>query len=251
MRHEWELLELSLKKLSGILPDRPENMLEIYRRDGSGWQCVREDDGLYYCLFSFQDKKIPAERMVLLVYEENTVIADLAALHCSQNVLMNSVPLYDGLSSESDWMYLEHYVLCGCLYPDEPYPFCENSSGRFFEGEALIYSNAYVTRRVRRRGIFCRMESMARSFALRRCSGLVRLGAVFSMDPDIACYGPDTTDEPYIYSFEKDEPDRLRNAEIAKKVGYHPLRLELEDPADVRDGTKLWFCIRIENSVML
>jgi len=66
------------------------------------------------------------------------------------------------------------------------------------------------------------------------------------MDPDIACFGPDAKDEPYYYSFEADEPVRLRNAEIAERLGFTPLRLELENPEQETDGTRLWFCVRSE-----
>jgi hypothetical protein len=67
-----------------------------------------------------------------------------------------------------------------------------------------------------------------------------------SMDPDIPCLGPDTKEEPYYYTFEKDEPVRLLNAEIAEHVGFRPLRLEPDHPETETDGTKLWFCIRKE-----
>ena len=85
-----------------------------------------------------------------------------------------------------------------------------------------------------------------KEYALRKNTGMAKLYTVLSMDPDIACYGPDAKDEPYYYSFEKDEPVRLQNAAIAEHVGFTPLRLEPDDPEQETDGTKLWFCVRNE-----
>lgn len=248
MNDMFAYLKMSLHRLEKTLPSGAEEMLRHYRFHPEDWK-QETWQGYIFCLFSWKEQE--AERIVLLVYDGDSIAADLAALHCSQDTLMNSTAFYDAVSEESDWMYLEHYVLSQCLYPDLAYPHCMQKDMAGFGGEALLYTNAYVSRGWRRKGIFRHMEEMVRAFSLRKCSGLVRLGAVFAMDPDIACYGPDTPEQPYVYSFEKDEPDRLRNAEIARKLGYVPMRLEETEPETDTDGTKLWFCVRIENSMML
>jgi hypothetical protein len=65
---------------------------------------------------------------VLLVYDEQMrVIADASAVHCSVSALLGSSQLYDELSEESDWMYLEHYTLCGYMFPQYEYPPCKEN----------------------------------------------------------------------------------------------------------------------------
>lgn len=248
MEDVFKYLKLSLHRLEKMLPEDADLMLRNYQSGVGEWiQEIR--DGKTYCMFSWKEDQ--AERIVLLVYDEEMIVADLAALHCSQDMMMNSTSFYDAVSEESDWMYLEHYVLSQFLYPDLEYPYCMKNSFSHFSGEALLYTNAYVSKNWRRMGIFRHMEEMARSFSLRKCTGMVRLGAVIAMDPDIACYGPDTPEQPYVYNYEKDEPDRLRNAEIARKIGYMPIRLDETEPNENPDGTKIWFCVRIENSMIL
>ena len=181
---------------------------------------------------------------------KDIVIADLSAIHCSIDTLMHDETFYDAMSLESDWMYLEHYILSSLLYPDRTYPDF-SAITEDCAGEALLFSNAYVTRTYRRRKIFTNMESMTRSFALRKTRGLSRLASIFALDPDVACYGPDTVKEAYIYNYEKDEPVRQLNAKIAEHIGYQPLKLEETEHHEGDDGTKLWFAVHIEKSMML
>lgn len=212
---------------------------------------IEEDrHGYVYCLFSWEETD--SERIVLLVYDdEMRIIADLSAVHTHVNDLLYSQRLYDELSEESDWMYLEHYTLCGYMFPDLPYPACTETEKQTYEGEALLYSNAYVTRAYRRKGIFSVMLNMSRDFALRKAGGTAVLYSIFSLDPDIAVYGPDAQKEPYHYSFEKDEPVRMVNCQIMKRLGFEPLRLEeTEEDADA-DGTKLWFALRKETDLII
>ncbi len=248
MNTREDLLRIGLKKLEKHIPHPIDEMLTYYQIHKDMW--LEKQHGRYvYLIFAWPEKEY--ERIVLLVFEGKVIIADLAAVHCSQNVLMNSISFYDEMSEESDWMYLEHDILNEMLHPELDYPFCKKGDGRYFVGEALLYTNAYVTRTYRRQGILREMDAMARAFTLRKQTGMVELASIFAMDPDVACYGPDTPDKPYIYSFEQDEPVRLLNAEIAKKIGYEPLRMEEIEPDPEGDGTKLWFCIHRETSVMI
>ena len=242
---ERNYLRLSLHTLHEILPAAPEDFLSAYAADPSRWN-VETISGLVFCLFSFP--VLPeADRVILLVYDkENRIIADAGAYHMSVKTLLESRAVYDYLSEESDWMYLSHYVLCSCLFPAYPYPFCEQDAPAEEEGEVLVYTNAYVSAAFRRQGIFRNMLETMSEHALRGRVGIQTVCSVLSMDPDIACYGPDTRDEPYYYSFEKDEPVRLQNAEIARRIGFVPLRLEPDHPEEETDGTKLWFCVRRE-----
>ena len=54
-----------------------------------------------------------------------------------------------------------------------------------------------------------------------------------------------------IYNYEKDEPVRELNAMIAEKIGYQPLKLEETEHHEEDDGTKLWFAVHLEKSMML
>ena len=238
---EKEYLSLSLHTLRGILPCAPEVLLRRYEEDDTGWSLEVIDD-LVYCLFAFPVLS-RTERICLLVYNRaKEIIADLGAYHTSARAFLEDAELYDYLSRESDWMYLEHYVLSNTVFDSYPYPFCKTKQTAEEDGEVLLYINAYVSEDDRRRGIFRNMIETVSEFALRDSFGIATLSSVMSMDPDIACYGPDTKEEPYYYSFETDEPLRKRNAEIAVKLGMNPVRLEPEIPENETDGTKLWFC---------
>ena len=240
-------IERALTMLEKWLPQSKEELQKHYKEHPEDCDGMWKDD-LYYCLFSWKEKQ--AERIILLVYEKDIVIADLSAIHCSIDTLMHDETFYDAMSLESDWMYLEHYILSSLLYPDRTYPDF-SAITEDCAGEALLFSNAYVTRTYRRRKIFTNMESMTRSFALRKTRGLSRLASIFALDPDVACYGPDTVKEAYIYNYEKDEPVRQLNAKIAEHIGYQPLKLEETEHHEGDDGTKLWFAVHIEKSMML
>ncbi len=240
-------LELSLQRLKRWLPYETGSMMRMYEEEI--FSCsVETIAGQYHaCLFSYPLKEIPAEQIVLLVYDEqDRIIADTNAYHMSVRELLTSVPVYDYLSEESDWMYLEHYVLSGTMFEELPYPYCLTGQDTQEEGEVLIYGNAYVTKAYRRQGIYRTMLEMMRDHAVRNVEAETTVYSVLSMDPDVACYGPDSTDVPYIYSFEKDEPVRMTNRTIAEHTGFEALRLEEDHPEENTDGTKLWFCVRRE-----
>lgn len=243
-------LKSSLKLLEKWLPGDAESMLQ-WLEEHPDHADFEEDAGFrHYCLFSFplldvqgkeysdpslfQDR-VP-ERIILLVYDHSQIIADCSAIHCETKDLHNEqVTAY--LRNESDWMDLEHYTLCGTFFSDDQ---------TVQKGQTLLYSNAYVTVSYRRKGIFTRMIQMMRDHALRNEYGNVFLYSIISLDPDIACYGPDSSDEPYFYSMEQDEPKRLLNAEIMRKLGFMPVRLEETEPSDDDDGSRLWFALRKE-----
>lgn len=239
---ERTYLELSLTKLEEVLPYPREELLRQYESDETLWS-VEQIEDLVFCLFSFS-VTARMKQLVLLVYDDqNRIIADAGACHAGVNAFLEDREIYNYLSEESDWMYLEHYVLSNTMFPNLPYPFCETNQKTEEQGEALLYTNAYVSRAFRRRGIFRTMLETVKEHALQKAAGICTVYTVLSMDPDIACYGPDAVEEPYYYSFEQDEPVRLINAEIARKVGYTPLRLEPDHPEEETDGTKLWFCV--------
>lgn len=226
---------------------------------------IEEINGLMFCLFSFpilmEDGGIVRsiseldhsrlEQILLLVFDGNTIIADCAAVHASMNDIVFWEPAVEYVCTESDWMYLEHYTLCTSAFPKIPYPAPFDEEGAPLKGEALLYNNAYVTTSYRQKGIFANMIQMARDHALRFEEKHTELYSVIALDPDIACYGPDAVDEPYIYSYDKDEPLRQRNCVIMRHVGFVPVKLEELEPQERGDGTKLWFALRHEKDLIV
>ncbi len=244
---ERKYLKLSIDCLGKWLPLSPNEMMNYYADNPLSFSVAEIIKNLHACVFSYPIGSLPMEQIILLVFDEmDRVIADTNAYHIKVEDFLTSMEIYDYLSEESDWMYLEHYIISEMMFPELPYPFCETKtelSG--YEGEVLLYGNAYVSIDFRRKGIFKEMLEMVRDHALRICTGQITIYSAISMDPDVPCYGPDTTDEPYIYTFEKDEPKRKTNAEIAKHVGFTPIKLEELDPDNI-SGTKLWFSIKEE-----
>lgn len=244
-------LEKSLKLLERWLPESVQAMMEEYLskpREEADWNVEEDAHGYVYCVFSWPETG--SERIVLLVYDDGMkIIADCSAVHCSVSDLLSSTALFDELCDESDWMYLSHYTLCAAMFPEVPYP----PSGEKINagGEALLYANAYVTKAFRRQGIFTVMDEIMREFALRSVSGSAVLYTSFSLDPDIAVYGPDAVSTPYHYNFEKDEPDRMRNKTVLEKRGFEVIRLQETEEDPDADGTKLWFAVRRENDVII
>lgn len=244
----------SLRLLEKWLPGNAENLLQWYREHPENTDLEEDADGLAYCLFSYpvlnpdgKECKVPftdaviLERIILLVYDHDQIIADCSALHGSAKSLYDDQNILHYLQSESDWMDLEQYVLSEMFFSDQA----------DLRGEALLYNNAYVTTSYRQKGIFTRMLEMMREHALRNAFGNTVLYTILSLDPDVACYGPDTPDHPYVYSMKQDEPKRLKNAEIMKKLGYLPVRLEESEPSESDDGTKLWFALRKEEDQII
>lgn len=244
-----------------MLPLKAAAMMKWYEQKNDAYN-VEEIDGYVYCLFSFpflQDNggmmRTAAdfafgriEQIFLLVYDKQTIIADCSGIHGSMHDFLFWEPAVEYTCTESDWMYLEHYTLCTSMFPKIPYPApFDQTVKKKIKGEAFLYRNAYVTTSYRKHGIFTTMLQMVRDHVLRYASERADLYSVIALDPDIACYGPDAVDEPYIYSYEKDEPLRKRNREIMKHVGYTPVKLEELEPEKKGDGAKLWFALRHEH----
>ena len=210
-------------------------------------ECVLEEsNGLTYLLFCYplvtkQNIEL-LEEGILLVYDNDTVIADLAFMHGSMNAIMKSQDVYDEITTDSDWSFLEYYTLCNMMFPDEPYPYYQCNTNEDFPGETCFFTNAYVTKAYRQQGIFSNMLQLTKEQVLRNEKGNTTYYSIFSLDPDIACYGPDTPKEPYIYSM-KDEKDRMRNKHILERFGYVSIKLEETSPQEDEDGTKLWFAL--------
>lgn len=261
---ERKYLKKSCQKLAGMLPLTPVSMLKWYAEHEDQYN-VEEVNGCVSCLFSFpllmenggiirSIKDLEhgrLEQIILLVYDHDMIIADCSAIHASMHDFLFWEPAVEYICTESDWMYLEHYTLCTSAFPKIPYPAPFDENKKRVKGEALIYANAYVTTSYRRKGIFSNMLQTVRDHALRRCSDHVDLYSVITLDPDIACYGPDAVDEPYIYSYEKDEPLRQRNRTIMKHAGFVPVKLEELEPEEIGDGAKLWFALRHEKDVIM
>lgn len=249
-------LKFSLNLLEDWLPGNQKTMMKWLKKHPDDTDLEEDQNHLVYCQFSYPVLnqqgifcKDPLffeegllERIMILVYANDQIIADCSAFHGSMNNVLARKEIIDFLNKESDWMYLEHYTLCGTFFSD----------GKLSEnGEALLFSNAYVTTSYRQKGIFTQMLQMMRDFSLRHNEGNTILYSVLSLDPDIACYGPDSSDQPYIYSMEQDEPKRVMNARIMKKLGYLPIRLEETEPSENDDGTKLWFAVRKEEDQII
>lgn len=245
-------LDLAFLRLGSYIPFSRED-LSFYFEKYDKSICT-DIDGFHYLLFSWpvldlkgnEYKGKPGtdsilERVITLVFDDDgRIIADTAAFACSLNSYLKEPKLLDELCDDGDWSYLEHLTLCGYYFPELEYPPCEHKSDSVFEGEVISLSNAYVTRAYRRRGIFRNMMELLEEF-----TGTDKLiYEVVSLDPDVACYGPDSLGEPYIYSFEKDEPVRRTNAEILRKMGFTPLKLEDSEAGENDDGTKLWFAVK-------
>lgn len=196
---------------------------------------LEEIDGLYYLAFWYE--LVPGlERVIVLVYDCEQVIADLSFMHANMDGVMKDKGVYDFITSESDWSNLEHFTLCNYMFDGYEYPYCGSES---FFGEALFFTNCYVSKRYRKKGTFFHMLDLSRDVGLRECEENTILYSILSLDPDIPCYGEDTTNEPYYYSM-KDEKTRLLNKEILEKRGYVCVRLEDEEE---NDGSKLWYAL--------
>ena len=235
-------LRASFDLLSGWLPYTAEEMLAKYReKDPSFRFSLTVVDERIYVLFSLpwldengqliKDASpacAPVSLLVGLVFNhDREVIADLALYHLAAADMHNE-KIRAAFEEESDWLYWQAYIVDELFLLDhEP----EKNE------EVLVYTNAYTGRDERQNGIFRNLMNLSESFFAREKSEIT-LYSVISLDPDVACYGKDRLNEPYIYSM-KDEPARLRNAEIIHKLGFTPLKLETDE--EVEDGSLLWF----------
>ena len=239
---ERDWLKKSVDLLGDSLPVSAEELMKQLEQDSS-LHDIAEEDGHTYCLFSVvQEEK---ELLILLVYSRRgNVIADFSAWHVSADAAVNSHALYDALSEESDWMYLEHYLYHEMVHKDLPYPPAD-AARKLPQEEVLFTRSAYVSRRYRGRHIFTRMLEMMQNLVIRNASGITRLTTLISLDPDVACYGEDARKTPYVYSFDKDEPVRKNNMQILEHLCFGIVRVEYHDKRDDEgDGTKIWFALK-------
>ena len=252
-------LTKALTRLEKYLPENTDTLLSWYDTH-SDYYSVLPIGKYVYCLFalpvmSSYGKEIKhvseidsnvLERITLLVYEDDTIIADISGLHASMDTLLTNEKVFNFCAEESDWTYLEHYCLCGNYFPEITYPPNKESSSLLVSGEALLITNAYVTTAYRRQSIFRNMVQMIKDHALHYSYKNTDLYTAIALDPDIAQYGPDTKPEPYYYSFEVDEPRRLVNATIMEKLNFISICLEADE---IGDGTKLWFALPHEKEI--
>ncbi len=217
-------LERSLKLLERWLPGTAEERLKQYE-DAPSLYRVTDRGPFTHCLLIVEEDGL--KRLVQLVFEGETVVSDCAAWLLEKEELAKEEVLRY-LEEESDWEYWESEIVS------------REMRGIREEARVLLYTNAYTTKRFRRRGLFSAMIREMETFSAGN-SGQVHLFSVISLDPDIACYGEDSRDEPYYYSM-KDEPARLLNAAIVEKAGFRPLKLETDEP--VEDGSILWFAVK-------
>lgn len=224
----------------------------LFRYQNFPEECsVEEIDGYYYLIFVFpiiytQDEVL-LEQGITLVFDQENIIADNSFFHGTMNDVMNYRNVYDAITTDSDWLYLQYYTLCQMMFPEVPYPFCDSNQEQTFYGETCFFKNAYVTKRYRNQHIFTNMLEITKEMALRTSVESTIYYSAFSLDPDIACYGEDTPKEPYIYSM-NDEAERMRNKSILEKKGYLVVKLEEDIPDENSDGTKIWFAISKENT---
>lgn len=213
-----------------------------------------EKDSLYsYFLFFFPETK-GLDCVIVFVFDHhNQMIADLSAYLSDGASFLMSREIYDFLSDDSDWMYLEHWIAGSCFYPDFPYAsfdevLNDKEERQLFSSDRIVFfANAYVTKAYRNQGIFHNMVSILNEYVLDQCDeGSFQLFHVISLDPDIACYGPDADPVEYHYSYAEDEPERAVNRRILQEMGYTILYLEEETPAAQSDGCKIQFAIKKE-----
>lgn len=223
---ERVFLERSLALLETWLPDARNIWLQRYEEDSRLYEISR--CGLYaHCLFVIEEAGM--KRIIQLVYDGETVAADCAAWALRADQFADDKNL-NYLEAESDWEYWECEIAADKM----------NRLPRSRDPAVLIYTNAYTTKRYRRRGIFRNMMRETEAF-VSRMTGASDIVSVISLDPDVACYGEDKLDGPYYYSM-ADEPVRRLNAQIVQKCGFEPLKLETDEP--VEDGSILWFALR-------
>ncbi len=246
-------LKQSFALLSGWFPFSAETMLEKFRKKDPRFRfSVSVRESLIYVLFSLpwlnaEGKQITdpedtennfVSLLVGLAFDgKKEVIADLALYHLPA-AMMHNQKIRDAFEEESDWLYWESYII------DE---ICLQDHELQEDEEVLIYTNAYTGKDERQRGIFTRLMELSEAFFEKNRSRIT-LYSVISLDPDVACYGKDKVNGPYIYSM-KDEPTRLLNAEIIRKLGFEPLKLETDE--EVEDGSLLWFAWKKKTSILL
>lgn len=226
----------------------PQDYFDFYQKYPFPMYSIEEDiNGYVYCTFvrpilnedgeKFDlehDERWCLEQILTFVYDEDMIIADISALHFNDEVLHNDQKARY-FSDDNDWIFLEYLLLKDIVVKGK----CE----------IVMFANAYVTEAYRHQGIFKMMVLDIEEFALRYINKTTEMAEVISLDPDIATYGPDSSDEPYYYTYEKDEKTRMFNALVVNNLGFKPTKFMAVDPKDSPDGTKIWFAWRRTTNV--
>ena len=221
-----------------------QQMLSWLKLHSGNW-CMEEDGyGYQYCLISyplssFAQPDLQPEKIVLLVFDGDTVIADIAAICARTDDLLHDDEISDAIMDIDTWVQ-------SCLYVMKT-AFAHHISFQKTDSVGCIICNAYVTESSRRKGIFTAMMQMVRDHCVRFSHHTITLFQTICLDPDVACYGPDASDEPYYYSMEQDEPKRILNAEIIQHLDFAAVQLEHGEEDTLSDGTFIWYGIKAEH----
>lgn len=221
-----------------------QQMLSWLKLHSGNW-CMEEDgSGYQYCLISyplasFAQPFLQPEKIVLLVFDGDTVVADIAAICARTDDLLHDDEISDAIMDIDTWVQ-------SCLYVMKT-AFAHHISFQKTNSIGCIICNAYVTSEYRRKGIFTAMMQMVRDHCVRFSHNTITLFQTICLDPDVACYGPDASDEPYYYSMEQDEPKRILNAEIIQHLDFAAVQLEHGEEDTLSDGTFIWYGIKAEH----
>lgn len=141
--------------------------------------------------------------------------------------------IYEELKERSEWLK-DAYELADTLYFEEGHD----------PGFVFLYGSAYVSEAYRGQSRFTRMLAYLQDFLLAKEAHGTTVYEVLSLDPDVACYGPDASAVPYVYRYEVDEPRRRYNREIAEHLGFETVRLDPVDGCESSDGSRRWYAFR-------
>lgn len=243
---EKKYLKKSIGYIFDAIPKSMDEMLKWYEEYEETYQVV-EINSLVYCLFSYPVEE-QLEQLHIFVYDKDTLVADCSSVHGFALQLLVKTKESDYICDQNDWMFIEHDIFCNHFFLDIPYSHEDMEMMHHFLANVLFFSNTYVTTEYRKKGIFTEMIQMSKDYAIRSLQNNYELFSLISLDPDIACYGPDASDEPYYYSYEKDEPQRERNRTIMEHIGFTPYHYDEMDTKENLDGTKIWFGIQYEKA---
>lgn len=197
-----DLLRTSLRVLEDSLPASLEAIYAWNLKHGYDVERIGKYSYISFAIPLYED----TERLIVFVYADGQLIADFSGFHGPVGTILSDTEFIEVCRRESDWMDLEQLVFMNFAFDAKA------------DDEVMLVGSSYVSLAWRRQGIFREMERCAQRFALRTHMEECRYICVFSLDPDVPCYGPDAVDEPYVYSFERDEPLRNRNMQDRHEV---------------------------------
>jgi hypothetical protein len=247
-----ETLKHYLKKAHQVIysdGDVPlKQFLAYYEQRPDDASIETDENGLTYCLFAINAE--PIEDIHVFVFEQEKIVADYNGVHLKVDSLFNDKEAMKRLMEVGDWMMLEGILLGKVIHPELEIPLEEPLD--YQEGEALLVHTAYVSKRLRRKGIYKTMADAARDLATRHVYVDMLFYSVISLDPDVASIGEDATDEPYYYNKEKDDPIRAVNKTIAEHTGMNVIHLDIDNlyEPDSQDGTKEWYAVKADQIVI-